>query len=304
MKSITIAFTFIVFFFMFLHWQAVEGAYAPDEADIEVSTDKLSYKKGDILTIKGNGAHSYTVSIKIISPTGEDITKLKIIAGNRGEFSTAWIIPELEEGEYTIKVWDIIQQAQTKFHVGTLNQDIEQSSDYKKIVLPSKLQEILDENDIANLPSWIQKIIEWHNQGMISETELINAINYLNTKSSEEIISQVEKTKLRLNDIKSIRFNGGMPIVFSGNLSTESEFIPNAEILIVGDGPCPANGIISKGFTGKFGRYNISTEAMIWDPSDNSIKIHAEYLGNEIYLPSSSQEEVIVVYPTKDTKSC
>jgi len=48
----------------------------------------------------------------------------------------------------------------------------------------------------------------------------------------------------------------------------------------------------------------ISTEAMIWDPSDNMIKIHAEYLGNEIYLPSSSQEEVIVVYPTKDTKSC
>ncbi len=26
--------------------------------------------------------------------------------------------------------------------------------------------------------------------------------------------------------------------------------------------------------------------------------------GDEIYLPSSSQEEVIVVYPTKDTKSC
>jgi len=176
------------------------------------------------------------------------------------------------------------------------------------IQLPQKLHEILDENDIANLPSWIQKTINWYNQGMISETELINAINYLNTKSSDEIISQVgkqvEKTKLRLNDVKSTRFNGGMPIVFSGNLSTESEFIPNAEILIIGDGPCPANGIISKGLTGKFGRYDISTEAMIWDPSDNMIKIHAEYLGNEIYLPSSSQEEVIVVYPTRDTKSC
>jgi len=182
------------------------------------------------------------------------------------------------------------------------------SSDYKKILLPSKLQEILDPNDIANLPSWIQKTIDWYNQGMISETEIINAINYLNTKSSEEIISQVgkqvEKTKLRLNDIPTVTFNGGMTIVFTGNLSIESEFIPNAEILIVGDGPCPANGIISKGLTDKYGRYHIFTETMIWDPSDNSIKIHAEYLGNEIYLPSSSQEEVIVVYPTRDTKSC
>jgi hypothetical protein len=159
-----------------------------------------------------------------------------------------------------------------------------------------------------NLPAWFKNNIKWNNQGMISETELINAINYLNTESSDEIISQVgkqaEKTKLRLNDIASSRFNGGMPIVFSGNLSTESEFIPNAEILIVGDGPCPANGIISKGLTDKFGRYHILTELMIWDPSDNMIKIHSEYLGNEIYLPSSSQDEVIVVYPTKDTKSC
>ena len=159
-----------------------------------------------------------------------------------------------------------------------------------------------------NLPAWFKNNIKWNNQGMISETELINAINYLNTESSDEIISQVgrqvEKTQLRLSDIASSRFNGGMPIVFSGNLSTESEFIPNAEILIVGDGPCPANGIISKGLTDKFGRYSIFTETMIWDPFDNMIKIHAEYLGNEIYLPSSSQDEVIVVYPTKDTKSC
>jgi len=51
------------------------------------------------------------------------------------------------------------------------------------IQLPPKLQEILDENDITNLPFWIQKTINWYNGGMISDTELINAINYLNTKS-------------------------------------------------------------------------------------------------------------------------
>jgi len=58
------------------------------------------------------------------------------------------------------------------------------SSDDKKILLPPKLQEILNENDIAKLPFWIQKTIEWHSQGKISETELINAIKYLEAKSS------------------------------------------------------------------------------------------------------------------------
>ncbi len=53
------------------------------------------------------------------------------------------------------------------------------SSDHKKILLPLKLQEILDENDIAKLPFWIQKTINWHIQGKISEFELLNAINFL-----------------------------------------------------------------------------------------------------------------------------
>jgi len=122
---------------------------------------------------------------------------------------------------------------------------------------------------------------------------------------TSEIENQFEKTKLRLNDIPTSTFNGGSTISLSGNLQTESgEFIPNAEILIVGDGPCPSDGIIAKGLTDKDGRYRIYIEMMIWDPSDNLIKIHAEYLGDEIYSPSSSQDEVIVVYPTTDTKSC
>ena len=122
---------------------------------------------------------------------------------------------------------------------------------------------------------------------------------------TSEIENQFEKTKLRLNDITTSTFNGGSTIGLSGNLQTESgEFIPNAEILIVGDGPCPSDGIIAKGLTDKHGRYRIYIEMMIWDPSDNLIKIHAEYLGDEIYSPSSSQDEVIVVYPTTYTKSC
>jgi len=127
--------------------------------------------------------------------------------------------------------------------------------------------------------------------------------------SSHEIIikigNQFEKTKLRLNDITSSSFNGGQPIVFSGNLFTESgKIIADAEILIVGDGPCPSDGIIAKGLTDKRGRYHIMVETMIWDPTDNMIKAHAEYLGDEFYSPSSTQDEVIVVYPNKDTKRC
>jgi len=53
------------------------------------------------------------------------------------------------------------------------------NSDDKKIILPLKIQEILDENDISKLPFWIQKTINWHIQGMISESELLNAINFL-----------------------------------------------------------------------------------------------------------------------------
>jgi hypothetical protein len=57
------------------------------------------------------------------------------------------------------------------------------SSDHKKILLPLKIQEILDENDIAKLPFWIQKTINWHIQGKISESEILNAINFLLEKT-------------------------------------------------------------------------------------------------------------------------
>jgi len=45
--------------------------------------------------------------------------------------------------------------------------------------LPPKLQEMLDENDVVKLAFWIQKTINWYNEGKISEVELVNAINYL-----------------------------------------------------------------------------------------------------------------------------
>ncbi len=47
------------------------------------------------------------------------------------------------------------------------------------IQLPPKLQQMLDENEVAKLPFWIQKTINWQTQGKISESELLNAINFL-----------------------------------------------------------------------------------------------------------------------------
>ena len=93
-------------------------------------------------------------------------------------------------------------------------------------------------------------------------------------------------------------FNGGQTIVFSGKLATESgDRIPNAKIIIKNDGPCPENHIIAEGITDKHGRFMIYTIAKVWDESDNLNKVHAEFEGNENFLPSSSYEYSIVVYP-------
>jgi len=120
-----------------------------------------------------------------------------------------------------------------------------------------------------------------------------------------DIEKKKEKTKLRLIHIPTSRFNGGVPLVFSGNLFTDSgKIIRDAEILMVSDGPCPADGIIAKGQTDNRGKFRIMVETMVWDPSDNMVRIHAEYLGDEFYGPSSTQSEIIVVYPIKDTKRC
>ena len=133
MNLISIVFTFVILMII-LNPQMIFGAYAPDEVEIQVATDKPSYKHGDILTIKGSGAHSYTVFIEIIDPNGKVITNLMFIAGNNGDFSTAWIIPNgIERGTYTIQVEDIIKKAQTTFQLGIVNmsQDVQQSSDTK-----------------------------------------------------------------------------------------------------------------------------------------------------------------------------
>jgi len=142
----------------------VEGAYAPDEVDIEVSTDKPSYKQGDLLTIRGNGVHSYTVFIEITSSAGETITELMVIASNRGDFSSPWILPTtLDDGEYTVHVRDIIKTAQTKFYVGNSPNNFSDPSPELK----------------SKIPDWVRNIFIWYGQGQISEDDVLNAITFL-----------------------------------------------------------------------------------------------------------------------------
>ncbi len=127
---------------------------------------------------------------------------------------------------------------------------------------------------------------------------LLGLLMYTPVYTESIDLTKIEQTKLRLNDIRSTMFNEGQPIVFSGKLTSISgEPIPKAEIVIKSDGTCPSDGIIAKEITDKHGRYWIYTLAKIWDPTDNLIKIHAEYFGDEFYSPSYSQDEVIVVFP-------
>ncbi len=113
-----------------------------------------------------------------------------------------------------------------------------------------------------------------------------------------------QKTQLVLHDFGlGSNWNAGDPIVFRGKLTINSgERIGNADILIKSDGPCPEDGTITKGVTNKHGRFSIFTIAKIWDESDNLIKVHAEFIGNDDLESSKSRARSIVIYPAQGEK--
>jgi len=152
-------------------------------------------------------AFGYTAS-KFVADYGYELSdgqKIKVLVKVKGE-------PESEDPAKRAKEIRFLQSAVLKFcnFAGATNvksdtwnneftaivttslaQILEQRSDVisvqvieAPVQLPPKLQELFDENDIAKLPFWIQKTINWYNQGKISEAELINAIKYLAAKSS------------------------------------------------------------------------------------------------------------------------
>ncbi len=147
-------------------------------------------------------AFGYPAS-KFVSDYGDELSKgqkIKVLVKVKGE-------PESEDPRKRAKEIRHLQSAVLKFCIfagatnvksdtwnneftaiitTSLAQVLEKRSDVisvhvleASIQLPSKLQEILDENDVAKLPFWTQKTINWYNQEKISESELLNAINFL-----------------------------------------------------------------------------------------------------------------------------
>jgi len=109
---------YFVITLFFLGFFGLAFAYPAEDVQISVTTDKASYKPGEILTIKGAGAHSYSIWAKIISPQGDELIELKFLAPKSGEFYTAWIIPRsITQGIYTIEARDIIQKTTTTFQI-------------------------------------------------------------------------------------------------------------------------------------------------------------------------------------------
>ena len=145
--------------------------YADDDVEILVSVDKSSYKVGDLLNIKGTGAHSYTVFANIISPNGDQIVELMFIAAKSGDFATVWIIPRgLDDGTYIIQIKDVKKQAQTTFDIGNI----------------TKLQNSSQNQDVKmKIPDWVRNNAKWWAQGVIGDAEFILGIQFL---VKEEII--------------------------------------------------------------------------------------------------------------------
>ena len=131
--------------------------------------------------------------------------------------------------------------------------------------------------------------------GIIGAASLVFVISQI----AESVAIGSQETQLKLHKFTSHRFDGGQPIVFSGNLFTDSGHrVPRAEIIIKHDGPCPADGIIAKGLTDSNGRFWILTTAKVWDTATNLVRIHAEYHGDENLLSSESKKQIVVVSPS------
>jgi len=159
MKPVIIIATAFVLIFVMTSAERVFG-YADDEVEIIVSVDKSSYKVGDLLTIKGTGAHSYSIFVDIISPNGDQIADLKFIAAKSGDFSTVWIIPRgLDDGTYTINLRDVKKQTQTTFNIQSVSTTPESIPEIILQLIPEPTPEIIPEPTPELIPEPTPEII-------------------------------------------------------------------------------------------------------------------------------------------------
>ncbi len=182
--------TFVLSLMVFGLFSATPSAFAPYHKNqpFSVAIDKTSYNSGDTIMISGMGAGSVSISIQIISPSGQEITKLSTSITGVEQFSTNWIIPSgMEGGTYTIIASGATQTAQITFVLETesLSQKAESISETKKI------------------PDWVKNNAGWWADGLIGDSDFVNGIQYL-IKENIMVIPDLpeEVTQMELKDEK------------------------------------------------------------------------------------------------------
>jgi len=190
----------------------------------------------------------------------------------------------------------------------------------KSVLLNEYYNNHITESEISgyNIPedllSWLDMLVVWRENSIISDQEFSNAIEFLikrgiiEKKANENNTIFLEpevknQTILAMVDFRQPRFNEGQTIVFEGKLTDDSgNRISQMPILIKSDGPCPTNQTIAQGITDKHGRYKISTKTLLWDEHDGLITTFTEFPGSESFEQSVSDPQLVVVYSVKGEK--
>ena len=167
MKKVTVCITFVLLFIT-IGISLIPPVFAqysqqPQEP-MSVSTNKASYNYGEIVTIRGQGAQSYSISIQITSSVGEEITEISTFKTSAGDFSTAWIVPTgLEHGIYTITASDASQTTQITITIGTITPP--------QVSEPPKSK--------TNIPGWVKQVAEFWISDQIDDAGFVQVIEYL-----------------------------------------------------------------------------------------------------------------------------
>jgi len=132
-----------------------------------------------------NPAFGYTAS-KFVSDYGEDLSigqKIKVLVMVKGE-------PESENPAKRAKEIRYLQSAVLKFcnFAGATNVKSDSWNNEFTAMVTKSLAKVLEKrSDVISVkviesspvPDWIQNILEWHKQGLISDQEYLNSIEYL-----------------------------------------------------------------------------------------------------------------------------
>jgi hypothetical protein len=146
------------------------AAFGQIQNSIVVTTDKASYSEGETIVITGEVRDLYSgtpVSIVTTAPNGDLVSLSQVTVGSDKKF-----IAEIaaggalmkSEGTYTIEV-----------KYGTDNRSATTSFEFGGSTIPP----IDTEPTYEKIPSWVKNIFVWYASDQVSETELLNAIEYL-----------------------------------------------------------------------------------------------------------------------------